>query len=102
MSSPMMTRMFGFCADWADAGVTIAEASEARRPSPIVPLFVIGALLGSFSDTKQSACVCGFAPNRAEPRHVRDPTQTNRSSREVTSGSTAPTLHHYTKLSARI
>src|SRR5689334_19379276 len=47
MSSPMMTRMFGFddCGCCADAGAITMEASDARRLSPIVRRLLISALL---------------------------------------------------------
>ena len=44
MSSPMMTRMFGFCC-CADAGATIAEASDASNAKRMFLLLFILDLL---------------------------------------------------------
>src|SRR5882672_9984982 len=42
MLSPRMNRMLGFCCCWADAGATIAQASDASRASRMFQrLFIV-------------------------------------------------------------
>src|SRR5882672_7282714 len=41
MLSPRMNRMLGFCCCWADAGATIAQASDASRASRMFQLLFI-------------------------------------------------------------
>jgi len=56
MSSPMMTRMFGFCC-CADAGATIVEASDASNAKRMLLLFILDLLAkGLFEKPAWAPC----------------------------------------------